>query len=111
MSMAGEGGVQSWTIIINVFGGRRLPIPADVDILYTVRDGNQNNAFRDFRRTPSLAVNGLQFFNNFGDQYSVIAFANGYKQAGFAPVHVAPNLPQQVDLMLLADDAGVNFAR
>ncbi len=108
--MAGQAVAPGCTITINVFDGTRLPIAADVDVLYTVRDGNQNNAFRDFRRTPSLAVNGLPFFNNFGDQYSVIASANGYRQAGFTPVHVAPNLPQQVDLMLLANDAGFNFA-
>src|SRR5579864_2925306 len=107
--MAGQAVAPGCTITINVFDGRRLPIPADANVLYTVRDGNQNNTFRDFRRTASLTVNGLPFFNNFGDEYTVIASADGYKQVGFTPVHVAPNLPQQVDLMLLANNAGFNF--
>jgi hypothetical protein len=93
-----------------VVDGTRQSLPATVDVLYTIRDGNQNNAFRDFRQTSSLRVNGLPFFNNFGDQYAVIASADGYQQAGFVPVHVAPNVPQQVDLMLLRNDAQFNFA-
>jgi hypothetical protein len=80
-----------------------------VQVLFTVRDGNQREVFRDFRRTSSLTVTGLPFFDNFGDQYTVIASAGGYQQAGFTPVKVSPNLPQQVDLMLMANNAGFNF--
>ena len=79
-------------------------------MLYTIRNGNQQEDFRDFRTASSLSVVNLPFFNNFGDMYSVIALAKGYKQAGFPPVHVAPNLPQQVDLMLLSEDGEFSFA-
>ena len=98
------------TITVNVFDGTRNPVSATTSVLYTVRNGNQQEVFRDFRTASSLSVVNLPFFNNFGDLYSVIAWAKGYKQAGFTPVHVAPNLPQQVDLMLLADDGGFSFA-
>ena len=108
--MAFPAAAAGCTITINVFDGSRQPVPDDVDVLYTIRDGNQHNAFRDFRRTPSLTVNGLPFFNNFGDLYTVIASADGYRQAGFTPIHVAPNVPQEVDLMLLANDANFRFA-
>ncbi len=107
--MAAPAGGLGCTITINVFDGTREPLPANTDVLYTIRDGNQREAFRNFERTPSLVVNGLPFFNNFGDNYSVIASASGYKQAGFTPVHVLPHVPQEVDLMLLANDASFQF--
>jgi hypothetical protein len=108
--MATPAVVPGCTITINVFDGTRKPISAGTNVLYTIRNGNQQEVFRDFRTSASLSVVNLPFFNNFGDLYSVIAWAQGHKQAGFTPVKVAPNLPQQVDLMLLADDAGFNFA-
>jgi hypothetical protein len=98
------------SITVNVFDGTRNPIAAATDVLYTIRNGNQQEVFRDFRTAPTLSVVNLPFFNNFGDLYSVIAWAKGYKQAGFTPVHVAPNLPQQVDLMLVHEDGGYSFA-
>jgi hypothetical protein len=107
--MATPAGALGCTITIDVFDGSRRPIPSGVEVLYTVRDGNQKEAFRNFERTPSLTVNGLPFFNNFGDRYTVIASAAGYKQAGFTPVPVSPHVPQVVDLMLMAEDASFNF--
>ena len=102
---------QGCTIAISVFDGSRGPVPAGTEVLFTVRDGNQQQVFRDFRQASTLVLNQLKFFNNFGDQYTVLAFADGYEQAGFTPVHVAPNAPQQVDLMLLGKNADFNFAR
>ncbi len=97
-------------ISINVFDGSRKPLAAGVEVLYTLTDGNQKQAFRDFVKGPSCRVKDLAFFNNFGDQYTVLAWANGYLQAGFTPVRVAPNIEPHVDLMLLGKEAGFNFA-
>jgi hypothetical protein len=77
--------------------------------LFTVRDGNQSQVYRDFQKASSLTLDGLPFFNNFGDNYTVLAFADGYSQAGFTPVKVTPQLPATVDLMLLRKDATFNF--
>ena len=84
-------------------------MPASVEVLYTVRDGNQKNVFRDYRRTP-LVLTGLPFYNNLGDSYAVIAWAEGHIQAGFYPVKVSPSVVQRVDLMLLKKDAAPHFA-
>ncbi len=83
-------------------------MPPGIDVLYTVRDGNQKTVFRDFRRTP-LVLTGLPFHNNLGDFYAVIAFADDHVQAGFYPVKVTPSVVQQVDLMLLKKDAAPHF--
>ena len=52
----------------------------------------------------------VPFYDNFGDNYTVLAFANGYSQAGFTPVKCAPDNPQTVDIMLLRKDAGFRFS-
>ena len=95
-------------ITANVFDGTRQPMPAGIDILYTLIDGNQKIVYRDFVRAPSLRAE-VPYHANFGDRYSVVAFADGYEQAGFYPVKAAPNAPQQVDLMLLRKDASFQF--
>lgn len=87
-------------ITLNVFDSTRQPINPDLDLLVTLRDGNQNVPQRDFHRGPALQFE-VPFFNNFGDSYTVIVAAKKRHDAGFAPVKVSPNLPQTVDLMLL----------
>src|SRR5438309_7466699 len=95
---------QGCTIEVAVFDGSRQALPPEIQVLFTVTDGNQKRIFRDFR--PShLRITGLPFYDNFGDSYTVIASADGYHQAGFTPVKVAPNAPQRVDLMLLRKNA------
>ena len=44
-----------------------------------------------------------------GDNYTVIAYANGYKQAGFTPVRVSLAFEQSVDLMLLPEKNTIRF--
>jgi len=95
---------------IHIFDGSRKPAPANLEVLYTVTDGNQNQVFRDFVKGPDCRITGLRYFNNFGDRYTVLAWANGYFQAGFTPIIVAPNLAPEVDLMLLGRDATFNFS-
>jgi hypothetical protein len=68
-----------------------------------------NTSHRDFHHTSSIAFD-VEFFNNFGDGYAVIAFADAYMQAGFHPVKVSRVVPQVVDVMLLPQDSRYNFA-
>lgn len=84
-------------------------MPQDTQILVTVRDGAQNQLFRDFLKSSSVTLE-LPFHNNFADDYSIVAFANGHEQAGFQPVHIGPNAPSRLDLMLLPKDATFHFA-
>lgn len=109
MSSAGAAPV-GCTLAVSVLDGAKKPLPAATDILFTIRDGNQKTVFREFRKTSQIVMPALPFYNNFGDNYTVVAWAEGYQQAGFTPVKVAPNTPQLVELMLLGKDAGYNFA-
>ena len=95
-------------IQLNVFNGARQLIGQDVDLLVTLRDGNQNQVHRGNHFGPTINFD-VDFFNNLGDNYTVIAFAKKHLQAGFHPVKVSPNAPQVVDLMLLPKKNRFNF--
>lgn len=97
------------TLSINLFDGSRNPLSAGIEPLITIHDGNQHQVYRDFTKGPSLLVTDLAFADNFGDNYTVVAWAQGFEQAGFTPVPVKPMTPGQVDLMLLKQDANFNF--
>src|SRR5215470_5494496 len=96
-------------VTVNVFDGKRQAIPEGTQILVTVRDGAQNQLFRNSVNGPSVKLE-LPFHNNFADSYSIIAFVDGHEQAGFQPVAISPHAPGQLDLMLLPKNATFHFA-
>ena len=97
-------------VAVNIFDGTRQPVPAGTQILLTVRDGAQNQLFRDFVGGPDISLT-LPFHDNFADNFSIIAFADGHEQAGFQPVKAGPMAPQTLDLMLLKKDGDFHFAQ
>src|SRR6266850_1649228 len=97
-------------LMINVFDGTRQPFPVGTDILYRVIDGNQKQIYTQDQRKPSLYFKGLPFYDNFGDNYTVIASSDGYRQAGFTPIKLSPPISSRVDLMLIPDDGQFNFS-
>jgi len=97
---------------VNLFSGARTPLPVSANALLTVRDGNQQNvqlANNGYLETASTSIGPLPFFDNFGDNYAVVASADNYEQAGFYPVTANPASPAVVDIMLLGKQAGFNF--
>ena len=97
-------------VTVNVFNGARQLMAPNTQVLFTVRDGAQNVLFRDYVNSPSVKLE-LPYHNNFADNYAIIAFVDGYDQAGFQPVVISPHAPAQVDLMLLAKAGTFKFAR
>ena len=95
-------------LTIRVFDGTRNPIADGTSILYRIFDGNQRQVFQD-ELVGSSQNFRLPFFDNFGDNYRIIVFADGYYQAGFTPVHLTPATPTTLDLMLLPKDNHINF--
>jgi hypothetical protein len=94
---------------VSLFDGSRQALNASIEPLITIRDGNQKQVFRDFVKQSSCVFSDLPFSNNFGDNYTVVAWASGFEQAGFTPVPVSPTQPGHVDIMLLKQSAGFNF--
>jgi hypothetical protein len=93
---------------VNVFDGARQPMGTGVRILITITDGSNKQLVRDYFR-PGQTFD-LPFYNNLFDNYTVVAYADGYTQAGFTPVKCSPFTSQTVDIMLLKSDASFNFA-
>ena len=96
---------------VNLFDGWRRPLQPESRILLTVRDGNQKTVVQDEYQASTIDIQGLPFFDNFGDNYTVVAWSPGYEQAGFTPVKVSPHAPAIVDIMLLKKDAGFDFSQ
>src|ERR1035438_10072154 len=96
-------------VTVNAFDGTRQPMPQGTQILLTVRDGAQNQLFRNNVSGPTVRLE-LPFHNNFADNYAILAFVEKYEQAGYQPVAISPNAPGQLDLMLLPKDGSFHFA-
>ena len=96
--------------MVSVFDGTRQPYSDKSKLLITVIDGNQKEQSRKFYDTPSVFFPELPLFDNLGDNYTFLAFADGYKDTGYSPVKLAPNVDQIVDLMLLPKSNELNFA-
>lgn len=98
------------TLTVNVYDGTRKPFVSGKNILYRIIDGNHNEILSKEIATASLTAKGLPFYDNLGDNYTVLVFADGYRQAGFFPVKLSPQQPVTLDLMLVPKDPQLNFA-
>src|SRR5262249_36575840 len=87
-------------IVVSIYDGTRRLFPADAKWLLRVLDGDQNRWLVKEITGPTQIVD-VPFFDNLRDNYTVIAFVDGYTQAGFFPVKVSPKLVRPVSLMLL----------
>jgi len=95
-------------LMVNVFDGTRRRISPEVKLLVTLTNGFHEQVHRDYHNGPSVLFK-LPGGDDISDNYSVVVWAEGYEQAGFAPVRINPRVVQHVDLMLLPKDAGFNF--
>lgn len=96
------------SLSVRIFDGTRNPLPAGVSVLTTIFDGHKKQVFRD--EVGNNTNFKVPFHDNLGDDYTVIAHASGYRQAGFFPVKVSRQFDAAIDLMLLPENAGYNFA-
>jgi hypothetical protein len=76
---------QTSRLTVNVFDGTRRRFRDSKSVLYTILDGNQKQLFRD-EKDSAVVDFSLPFYNNFGDNYRVLAYVDDYYQAGFTPV-------------------------
>jgi hypothetical protein len=94
---------------LRIFDGSRKLFTAPASFLITITDGNRTQHVRDYFKS-SETVFDLPFFNNHGDNYTVVVWAKGYKQAGFTPVLLSESYEKTLDIMLVPDDPGFSFA-
>jgi hypothetical protein len=103
---------QTGSIVLNVFDGQRRLVPQGTKLLVRIIDGNQKFIVDRYYDGPSIRFDGLPFYDNFGDNYTVIVWTDGYKQAGFTPVKISnkPEAMPVLDLMLLPSKNMIDFS-
>ncbi|WP_263353130.1 hypothetical protein [Acidicapsa acidisoli] len=94
---------------LRIFDGTRQLFPLPASFLVTITDGEQTQHFRDFIEVNDCVFD-LPFFDNAFDNYSIVVFLDRHKQAGFVPVKLSDDNPVTLDIMLISDDSGFNFA-
>lgn len=97
-------------VTVRIFDGTGELFPQGTQILLTITDGNQKQILRQYFNAGEIRLQGLPFYDNFGDNYAVIAFVEGHRQAGYAPVKLSPNQDATVDLMLIPNAPVFNYA-
>jgi hypothetical protein len=93
---------------LRIFDGTRQLFSAPAQFLVTITDGNRTQQIRDYYPDNDITFD-LPFFDNFGDNYTVLVWTKGYKQAGFTPVILSDQYLKTLDIMLIADDPGFSF--
>jgi hypothetical protein len=96
-------------LLLRIFDGGRQLFAAPSQFLITITDGNQTQRFRDSVKRNAIAFDELPYFNNFGDNYSVVVSADGLQQAGFTPLKLSDGFVRTVDIMLIPNDLGFSF--
>lgn len=94
---------------LRIFSGSRELFPLPARFLVRIVDGNQKQQFWDYINSNDRTF-PLPFFDNLGDNYSVMVSADGYKDAGFFPVKLSDAYVKTLDVMLVSDTPGFNFA-
>jgi hypothetical protein len=106
---SGQTEAQKATILINLYDGTRELLAPGTKVLLRIIDGEQRHVFTDFVKAPTIRVT-VPFQNGIRDNYTVLASADGYVQAGFHPVRVSPTLVRPVFLMLLPRQSRWDFS-
>jgi hypothetical protein len=93
---------------LRVFDGTRQLFSAPAQFLVTITDGNRKQQVRDYYQANDITFD-LPFFDNFGDNYTVVVWAKGSKQAGFTPVTLSDQYLKTLDIILIPDKPGFSF--
>ncbi len=100
-------------IRLKLYDGARQPFSERQEVLLRVHNGQTTQSFTKTLNTKSLndgeVILSVDFFDNFADNYTVLVSADGYRDAGFFPVRVSPDTPQDVSLMLIPSKPALQF--
>jgi len=100
-------------IRLKLYDGARQPFSERQEVLLRVHNGQTTQSFTKTLNTKSLndgeVILSVDFFDNFADNYTVLVSADGYRDAGFFPVRVSPDTPQDASLMLIPSKPALQF--
>ena len=100
-------------IILNVYDGKRQLLDKAVRWSAQAIDGRGLNErktllFPDLRGGSQLL--NVPFFDNFGDNYTIIVTADGFQTGAWRPVTVSGSGPVTADILLLPNNGTPHFA-
>jgi len=100
-------------IILNVYDGRRQLLDKSVHWSAQAIDGRSLNE-RKTLTFPNLSggsvLLNVPFFDNFGDDYTIIVNADGFEMGAWRPVRVSKLAPVTMDILLLPRKGALHFA-
>jgi hypothetical protein len=94
---------------LRIFDGTRQLFSKPAKFLVRIVDGEQNQQEWQEYTKNDIMFDGLPFYNNLFDNYTVVVSADGYQQAGFVPVKLSNKYLTTLDIMLIANDPGFSF--
>ncbi|WP_353064341.1 hypothetical protein RBB77_01080 [Tunturibacter psychrotolerans] len=94
---------------LRIFDGTRQLFSKQTSFLVSIVDGQQEQQIREFYTTNDMTFEGLPFYDNLFDNYTVLVSADGYQQAGYVPVKLSNQYEKTLDIMLIANDPGFSF--
>ena len=97
------------TLRLRIFDGSRQPFSKPANFLVKIVDGYQvQHIWHDYPQND-ITFEGLPFYNNLFDNYTVVVSSDGYKQAGYQPVKLSNAYTTTLDIMLIPNDPGFSF--
>jgi len=94
---------------LRIFDGTRQLFSKQASFLVSIVDGQQETQIREYYTTNDMTFEGLPFYDNLFDNYTVLVSADGYQQAGYVPVKLSKDYVTTLDIMLIAKDPGFSF--
>ncbi|MDX2032763.1 MAG: hypothetical protein SF339_18950 [Blastocatellia bacterium] len=98
-------------IQLHLFDGARRPLTADFKYLVRLINGHQKQVHADSHQGQPKTFEIESYFDNFGDNYTVIVSAKRHHDAAFAPVKVDPGRTLDLHLMLLPKRSRYDFTQ
>ena len=100
-------------IMLNVYDGKRQLLDKSVRWSVQAIDGRGRDP-ANFHSFPECQGGSrlldVPFFNNFGDNYTIMVAADGFQSGAWRPVAVSGSGPVTVDIQLLPNKGAFNFA-
>jgi hypothetical protein len=93
---------------LRIFDGTRQPFRLPAQFLVRITDGNEKQLVADYYPSNDQSFD-RPLYDNFGDNYTVLVSANGYKQAGYQPVTLSNAYLTTLNIMLVPNTPNFNF--
>ncbi len=102
-------GLATGVIRVNLFDGKRVQIPDDVQVLLRVLNGSKRPIFSDWVSSGGGIEVRTRPTGGLDDFYTVIAYAGGFGEGSVYPVHVDAGDGVDADILLLPRDGRFHF--